>query len=146
MSNFSNVINDEINNLNEYIIPHKNEAIFKEESENLDTPYTFRANFDINKTPINENNEFQYNFNYPILESQNFNNETNYNKENYLFSTNSNNLNSNLDKLANNLRNQNSEIEEKSSENSKIKQENKILLNTIENLEENCLNFQLENE
>ena len=51
-----------------------------------------------------------------------------------------------MENLVINLRTQISDMDGKNSENLKIKQENKILLNIIENLEEKCLNFHLENE
>ena len=78
----------------------------------------------------------------------NYNGNVNNNNIPNLFesSTNSINLNSNLDKLLENLKNHSQELEGKNSENMKLKEKNCMLYDTIQNLETTCVGLREDNE
>lgn len=101
--------------------------------------------FNVNNSNNNNNNNNNYlytNNNH----HRNLNNK-NSNIANQLeTSTNSVNLNSNLDKLLENLKNHSQELEGKNNENIKLKEENYVLGNTINNLEGTCIGLREENE
>lgn len=118
----------------------------------LKTNISYNTNNSIEKDNISNN----INSNLNILSSNNnnlypnLNENTKNNNNNFAHpletSTNSNHLNSNLDKLLENLKNHSQELEGKNCENIKLKEENYMLLDTINNLEATCFGLREENE
>jgi len=109
-------------------------SIEKENSHNNLNSY-------LNSNDNNNINNSYANFNANI--NNNHNNKISNPLEN---STNSNNLNSNLDKLLENLQNHSQELEGKNCENNKLKAQNCMLYDTINNLEATSFGIRQENE
>jgi hypothetical protein len=94
---------------------------------------------------LNSNHNNNINNSYANFNA-NINNNHNNLISNLENSTNSNNLNSNLDKLLENLQNHSQELEGKNCENNKLREQNCMLYDTINNLEATSFGLREENE
>jgi len=111
--------------------------------------YSYNSNGSMQKDKYNNNIN---NYNYPkinnLMSSDLYSFPNVHMSENnpLNLSNSSNHLNSNLDKLLGNLRNQSIELNGKNNENMKLKDENLNFYNTINDLEAKCINLSEENE
>ena len=119
---------------------------------NLDQ-YTYPNDSNPNNNYLDGNpNNFNYtNFNPNIINNtDNLNNQINPNYSNSFKNLGYSNDNfidyNNIDKLLHDLKSQNSELENKAFENIQLREQNKLLSESNNNLEGNCVNLRNENE